>query len=423
VKRRKRLWRPIFRPPAGRRLPVDLRADRVGTHAEALPEGVAGPGFELLIRRIDASPLWTNNRVELFFDGEKTFDSMLQAISLAREEVLVESYIFKDDETGHRFLDALAGAVSRGARVRVLADAVGSFDTASAFWQEMADRKIEAHLFHPLAGRFWFQLFRDHRKILVVDRRIGFTGGMNIGDEYGSPRRRRKRGQERAWRDTHSRVEGPAAWNMAVVFSEAWLRAGGEGFDIPPIEPPQPAPTKVLVLDSRPGRGHAESASVFSATSSAARRRLWITNSYFAPGRRAVEILARAASRGVDVRLLLPGPSDVPLVRHAGHGNFARLVSAGVRIFEYGGAVLHAKTLLADDFVSIVGSTNLDFRSFRFNAECNLVVLDEGAAASLASAFERDLETSGEITAEGWRARSPLHKLGDRLARLLSPLL
>lgn len=417
--RTRRRWRAILRPPVGHRLPRELRAVRVGSMAGALPLGLRDPGFEVLLRRIDAAPIWTNNRVELFVEGERTFDAMLEAISSAREEVLVESYIFKDDQTGHRFLDALATAVSRGVRVRVLADAVGSFDTAAAFWREMGDRGISARLFHPLTARFWNHFFRDHRKILVVDRRIGFTGGMNIGDEYGSPRARKAR----VWRDTHSRVEGPASWDMAVVFSEAWLRAGGEPFLIPPLEPPPPGGSRVLVLDSRPGRGHEESASVLAAVAGGARRRLWIANSYFAPRPAAVAILAEAARRGADVRLLLPGPTDVPLIRHAGHGRFTRLLEAGVRIFEYQRAVLHAKTLVADDFVAVVGSTNLDFRSFRFNAECNIVVLDESVAGSLSEAFERDLAESHEILRSSWGARGLLHRAYDAVACRLSPFL
>lgn len=391
----------------------------MGTLAEALPGGLRDPGFEILLRRIDAAPVVSNNRVKLFFDGEDTFRSMVGAVSEARQEVLVESYIFKADATGRRLLEALGAAADRGVRVCVLADALGSFDTASAFWKEMSDRGIEARLFHPLSGRFWFQIFRDHRKILVVDRRVGFTGGMNIGDEYGSPRSR----EPRTWRDTHSRVDGPAAWEMAIVFSEAWHRAGGKRNELPPLDPPPPGGTRVLVLDSRPGRGHAESASVLAAIAGAACRRLWITNSYFAPGRGAIEILARAAARGVDVRLLLPGKSDVELVRHAGHGSFARLLEAGARIFEYQAAVLHSKTLVADDAVTVVGSSNLDFRSFRLNAECNLVVLDDETGPLMVEAFEKDLGSSVEITRKSWDRRGWFHRAGDAVARLLSPLL
>jgi cardiolipin synthase len=180
---------------------------------------------------------------------------------------------------------------------------------------------------------------------------------------------------------------------------------------------------KTLVLDSRPGRGYAETASVLAAVVGACRQRLWVTNSYFAPRRNAIDVLGRAAQRGVDVRLLLPGISDVPLVRHAGHGYFEQLLASGVRIFEYQPAILHAKTLVADDYVTVVGSSNLDFRSFHFNAECNVLILDEETAQATASAFEHDLAGSVEIQLDQWRKRSVAHRFGDALARCLSPLL
>jgi cardiolipin synthase len=417
--RTRRRWRPVLRPRAGRRLPRELRAESVARTAAGLTEGLRDSEFERLLSRIEQSPILPQNEVQVFFKGEATFDAMLQDIGGAREEVLVESYIFKDDGTGRKFLEALAAAAARGVAVRVLTDAIGSFETKAGFWREMEARGIDARLFHPLSARFWNQLFRDHRKILVVDRKTGYTGGMNIGDEYGSPRR--KKGK-RVYRDTHSRVRGPAAWEMATVFCEAWTRAGGEPFQLTSLEPPAPGGTRVLVLDSRPGRGHAESASVLAAIAGGVRRRLWITNGYFAPRARAIRLLLDTAGRGVDVRLLLPGLSDVPLVRHAAHGYYSELLPH-VKIFEYQGAVLHAKTLVADDLVSVVGSTNLDFRSFRFNAECNLVIFDEPAAKALAAAFEADLRGSREITPEARASRGFLHRTADALARKLNFLL
>jgi cardiolipin synthase len=247
---------------------------------------------------------------------------------------------------------------------------------------------------------------------------------MNIGEEYGSWRRRRAKAGE-TWRDTHVRVRGPAAWEMAVVFSEGWRHAGGSAFEMEPLpaEAVEAPGVRVLVLDSRPQRGQAESAAVMAALAAAARRSLWITNAYFAPGRRALEVLGEAAERGVDVRLLLPGKSDVPLARRAGHGYFGALLERGVRIFEYQPAILHAKTLVADGRVSLVGSTNLDFRSFLFNAECDLLMMDAPTGALMEKAFLTDLENSAEILLPDWRRRSWPKRIGDRVARWLSPLL
>ena len=420
--RRARQFRPVLHPRAGVKLPPELRAGSVGRIAGALPLGVEDPAFELLLRRIDRGPILGGNRIEVFTRGVDAFASMQAAVLAAGREIVLESYIFKDDSTGRLFLEEAAAAARRGVSVRVMADAAGSLGTRARFWHEMESHGIEVRLFNPLFRRFWwFQPFRDHRKIVVVDRRTAFTGGMNIGEEYGSPRTR----PGQVWRDTHVRVEGPAAWEMAVVFAEAWTRAGGRPFDIEPLPAEEAvAPgARTLVLDSRPGRGAAGSAAVLAAIVGAARRTVWITNAYFAPGRIGVEVLGEAAGRGVDVRLLLPGWTDVPLLRHAAHGYYSDLLARGVRIFEYGGKVLHAKSLVADGYASVVGSTNLDFRSFVFNAECNLVVLGHETGARMEEIFREDLESSREILPSDWRRRRVPHRLGDRLARCLSPLL
>lgn len=408
-----------LRPAPGRKLPRELRADRIGELAAALPGGVRDPGFAGLLARIDDSYLHTVDRLELFVDGERAMASASAAIEAAEHEILIESYILRDDGTGLELKDRLAAARERGVRVCVLADAIGSFGTASRYWKELESHGVEVRLFHRLLPHPWYQFIRDHRKIVVVDRRIAFVGGMNIADEYGSSRR----APDGLWRDTHVRVEGTAAQELAVVFAEGWHRAGGRRLEFPAIEPRDDGDPRVLVLDSRPGRGHAETASVLAAILAAARRTAWITNAYFAPPRAAVRAMADAVRRGVDVRLLLPGPTDIPILRHAGHGYYEALLARGIRIFEYQPAVLHAKTLVADDYVAVVGSSNLDFRSFRYNAECNLVILDEEFAGQLAAAFETDLENAVEIDRAAWARRPLLHRWGDAAARALRAFL
>jgi cardiolipin synthase len=423
---RHRLFQPVLRPQPGRKLSPDLQGRNVVRLAESLAEGVRDAGFETLLRRIDGAPLFGGNEVEVYFRGDQAFAAMREAVAGAEKEILLESYIYKDDGTGRGFLEELAHAASRGVRVRVLADALGSAATRAEFWAEMGRRGIEHRLFNPLFEQLWYQPFRDHRKILVVDGRIAFTGGMNIGEEYGSVIKRRKKVKPGdTWRDTHVRVIGPAAWEMAVVFSEGWNRAGGSELDLQPLlaSEAEGPPPRILVLDSRFRRGQAESAAALAATVGAARHHVWITNAYFAPGWAAVRILGRAARRGIDVRLMLPGRTDVPIARHAGHGYYSRLLSRGVRIFEYNASILHAKTLVADGYVSVVGSTNLDFRSFLFNAECDLMVLDERTAGRMAAAFEEDMKHAVEIHRPEWRRRSLLHRMGDRMARWLAPFL
>ncbi len=410
---------PTLRPHAGRKLPPELRAERVGILAGALREGVADPGFEDLLARIDESVFRPADRVDVYFQGEKAFDAMLADVAEASAEVLLESYILKDDETGRRFQRVLCAAARRGVRVRVLADALGSFSTRSVFWSELRQAGIETRLYHPLGVPLRFLKFRDHRKILVVDRRIAYTGGMNIGNEYGSS----LLPSEGVFRDTHARVEGQTAWEMAIVFREGWLRAGGSALPLGPLEPGTGPGPRVMVLDSRPGRGARETAASFAAIVGAARRRLWITVAYFAPRPRVLRILGGAARRGVDVRLLLPGRSDVRLVRHCGHGFFSSLLSRGVRLFEYQPAILHAKTFVADGKAAVIGSSNLDFRSFERNAECNFAILDETVGAAMEVQFEKDLAESVEIVHPAWKRRGWLHRAGDAGARRLAPLL
>ena len=403
----------------GRRLERPLRASRVVVVADALAGGVQDPGFQPLLSRIHGSPFHAGNRVEVFVDGQKAFAAMLSAVGGAKSEVLLESYILKDDPTGQDFRRELTRAASRGVVVRVLADGFGSMQTRAQFWDDLRRHGVEARLYHPLGFPLRHLKFRDHRKILVADRGVAFTGGMNIGDEYGSSRLPRNE----VYRDTHARVEGPAAREMAGVFEEGWSRAGGAPIGLERRSPTAAPGAQVLVLDSRPGRGSEQAAAVLAAIVGAARKTLWLTTAYFAPRTRALAILGSAASRGVDVRLLVPGRTDVRLVRHAGHGFFSGLLSRGVRIFEYQPAILHAKTLVADGLVSVIGSSNLDFRSFELNTECNFVIVDAPTGKRMEAAFLEDLTRSEEIRHEAWRRRHPLHRLGDSVARRLAPLL
>lgn len=413
-------WLPRVIPRPGRRLPLRYRAPRVHLLAEGLGGGLADPEFKALLGKIDGRMPYGDNHLTIYTKGAAAFAAMHHELERAEREILLESYIFSDDGTGRGMCAALAAAARRGVRVSVLVDAVGSAATRRAFWTEMAGQGIEVRRFHPLLPDLLRHPFRDHRKILVIDRRVAFTGGMNIADEYGSSHHR----SGGPWRDSHVRAEGPVAWELAVVFAESWRKARGSALKLAPLAcPPGSSGSEVLVLDARPNRGHAESAAVFAAIVAAARERVSVTNAYFAPKRIAIEVLGRAARRGVEVRLLLAGRTDVPLVRHAGHGFFAALLAEGVRIFEYQPAVLHAKSLVADGRVSMVGSTNLDFRSFTFNGECNLVVLDPKVAAVMDEAFAEDLTNSQEIRPGPWSRRPLLHKLGDRAARLLTPLL
>jgi cardiolipin synthase len=439
-----------------RRLQAPLRA---WAAARVLDAGVRDVAFRSLVQRIDDAPLHAAPPVHLLPDGAQAFARMLEAMASAREEILLETYIMRDDRLGASVQAALATAAQRGVRVYVLADAVGSIATADRFWNLLEKSGVQVRHFH----NFWHHPFealrRDHRKLLVIDRTIGFTGGMNIGEEYGSSIRQR----HDAWRDTFVELHGSVARELAAVFAEGWDRA--RGAPLPGLEyvswsegivrpagarpfgaralqtvvkrtmakrrrgrrvrresaaplPPDDAQATAFVIDPRPGRGQREMLSVLAALVGGARERIWITTPYFAPPTQALRLLVLAAQRGIDVRLLLPSArTDVALVRHAAHGTYGTLLRAGVQLFEYQRATLHAKTLVVDGHASLIGSSNLDFRSFWLNAECNLLCFDDASAQALEHSFTHDLHASNEVTLQHWTGRSLGHRLLDVAAR------
>lgn len=417
--RRKPFWRPMLRPAALRKLPPDLYPQAVYKHAGKLERGLQGRAYETLIRRIDQSPFHRDTRATPFFAGGAAFEAMLDAINAARYEVLVEAYVLRGDDTGRAFLAALKTAVRRGVDVKVLADAFGSSRTRRQFWGLMKRSGSRIRLFRgPHYAPLSLLPVLDHRKLLVVDRKVAFTGGMNIADEY-----RYGRPGDTAWRDTHVMLRGGVVWELAVIFAESWVAAGGDPMHFEGLSPERGGGVSALVLDSRPGRGMNEVFSAYAATLGAARERVWITNAYFAPGRRMLHMLKDTARRGVDVRLLVPGFCDIPIIRTATQGYYRELLRAGVKIFEYLPSVLHAKTLVADGRVGLIGSTNFDFRSFNFNAECNVLFHNDDLARQMEAAFTKDLENALPVTMEVWHARPLKTRMLAWLARKVAPLM
>jgi cardiolipin synthase len=415
-----------LRPLDRGRLPRALQADRAWAFARGLAGGTRDPDFPALVQRIDGSPWHPLESIAVYEDGPASFAALLEALAGAREEILFEMYILRDDRIGARLGAELRAAAARGVRVRVLADAVGSIGTSRAYWRALRAAGIAVRLFHPWWHSPRHAWRRDHRKIIVADRAVAFVGGMNIGEEYGTHEVTRGPGP---FRDTFARVTGAVTAELTAVFAEGWERAGGEPLAGARPVPhaislaPVPESGRVLILDARPGRGQPETIAVLAALVGAARERLWITTPYFAPPDGGLTILADAAARGVDVRLLLPGRSDVPLLRHAAHGAYTQLLRAGVRVFEYEAAVLHAKTMVCDGHLAVLGSANLDFRSLWFNAECNLLLADTATAGTFEQQFLADLRGSREISLTAWRRRGLLHAAGDAVARGLRALL
>lgn len=359
------------------------------------------------------------HRVALLRDGEQAFPAMLEAIHGARSTICLETYILRSDRTGERFAEALIERASAGVEVNVIYDAWGS-RVSGAYLRRLHEGGVRTLAYHPIAfdgriGRMLNRLVRrDHRKMLVVDKRVGFTGGLNVADDYASVA-----DGGGGWRDTHIRLEGPAVFELLSYFLSVWRKQGGAPIDGPRYthEGRRPDP-KVRVLGNGPRRDRKFIRDAYLSAIDRAKRRILITNAYFIPTARMMKALKNAAKRGVAVELLLAGTTDLPAARFAGHTYYAALLQAGVRIFEWYGRVLHSKTAVVDGKWGTVGSTNLDTLSFRTNLEINTVFEDEGLAWVMERMFDEDLEQCVEVHLEEWRRRPWHHRLVSWVASL-----
>ena len=381
-----------------------------------------------LATRLDAGPPERARALSLYADGDSCYRAILEAVATARDHVHAEYYIFEPDGTGARFRDALAGAARRGVRVRLLCDAAGSARLSRRFLAPLLSAGGRFARFNPVLHQRLGQRianFRTHRKIVVVDGRVGFTGGINVSDDHS-----RAASGEEAWRDTHLRVEGAAVHGLQATFLENWSfatrRSGWEG-SLDELRrrffPPDEGGAEVVqVVSSGPDQETPAIEALYFAALAGARERAWITTPYFVPGEPLCEALASAALRGVDVRLLLPRRTDSRLVDAAGRTFHDELAAAGVRIYLYGPPMVHAKTCVVDGDLAIVGSANLDHRSMRLNFEVVAAIYGGPTIAALAGLFEGDL---ARARAKTWReAEEPWgRRLFASAARLLAPQL
>ncbi|MDP9108521.1 MAG: cardiolipin synthase [Pseudomonadota bacterium] len=371
------------------------------------------------------SPLIAGNKVDLLYDGPQTMNAMLTAIGEAHDNINLETYIFDQDELGLRFADLLIAKQRAGVDVNIMYDSVGTIGTPNGFFERMKAagiRMIAFNPINPLKGltRLDFNN-RDHRKLLVVDGKIAFTGGVNISATYARSsifRSKSGGGEKTGWRDTHLRIEGPAVAALQVIFIEGWeSQAAGEMADRMYFPVLSNAGDRVVrVLGSTPTSDH-EIYKAYLLAMQQASKSIHVTSAYFVPDRQIIQALKQAAQRGVDVKLVLSGVTDSGLVLHAGQSFYDELLSAGVKIYQLKISVLHAKTAVIDSAWSTVGSTNLDMRSFLLNNEVNVVVLGDAFGANMESAFAEDLRDSNEITAESWRNRALSDRLKEFAAR------
>lgn len=419
----RRLKRQRFRRLRSRRR-SRVRAS-IARLKEKVPE--APERLHQVVKLVTAStnfPVSTADQVELLVGGAATFDSIMQAVRQATHSIHLEYYILEPDQTGRALIGLLCEKARAGVAVRLLVDALGSKNLTRQHYLCLEEAGAEFALFHPTKfGRRVRPVinFRSHRKIVVIDGRIGYTGGVNITDEED------KRILPEAYHDVHVRLQGPAVNWLQTVFLEDWSYAldyarKSEPDDLDDLLPELPDGEQVVqIMASGPDSDMEAIHRVHVSAIHAAHKRLWLTTPYFVPTEAAMLALTNAALRGVDVCILVPEKSDSKIVTAAARSYFDELIRCGVKVFEYHRSMLHSKTMVVDDLVGIIGTANFDNRSFRLNYEVCAVVYGEAFAGKLEQQFLQDLQHARRV---GYaRPQSFWQRLGDSLARLCSPLL
>jgi len=423
--------------------PVQLEGARgplPASQSKAILDGLESRGQDTNIfdrhlaleEAIVGSPLTTGNQVLLLQDGPATYQAMFAAIMAAHDHINMETYILDDDEVGQRFARALIAKQQQGVQVNLIRDSVGTIDTPAAFFQQLTDsgvRVLEFNPVNPLVARQEWELNqRDHRKLLIVDGRTAFLGGINISGVYsGGSFRRGSQAKPSsvtdagiAWRDTDLQLQGPVVAELQKLFLATWENQKGQPLAAKNYFPPPERAGRQVVraIGSSPDEPYSLIYATLLSAIGSAETSVRLTNAYFVPDPQLLAALETAARRGVDVTLILPSQTDSWLVFHAGRGYYARLLRAGVKIYERRGVILHSKTALIDGVWATVGSTNLDWRSFLHNYELNAVVLGTEFGSQVQAMFAKDLAASDQITLEQWERRSLGLRLKESFARV-----
>jgi len=374
---------------------------------------------------VTGSPLIAGNQVTLLFDGPQTMTAMMSAIRNAKDHIHLETYIFDQDELGLEFAKLLIEKRHAGVEVNIIYDSVGTIGTPQSFFDNLQAAGIQLLAFNPInPARLqgpWSPNRRDHRKILIVDGEIAFTGGVNISATYANSSLFRSKSKDHSkvgWRDTHLQITGPAVAALQWVFLDTWLNASDKKLPeknyFPTLK--NQGNKMVRVLASEPESNPAIYKAYLLAIQEA-KDSIHITSAYFVPDAQILKALIAAAKRGVDVKIIMPGVTDSGLVFHAGQSFYNEMLTGGIKVYELNIAVLHAKTAVIDQVWSTVGSTNIDTRSFLHNKEVNVVVIDTEFATAMENAFKEDLRLSTEVTLDTWQKRPQMNKLKEWLAR------
>ena len=427
---------PDLARPAGP--PAQLEGARgplSAAQSKAILAGLAGRGqptdiFErhlAIEEAIVGSPLTTGNEVLLLQDGPATYRAMLAAIEAARDHINMETYILDDDEVGQRFAQALMAKQQQGVQVNLIRDSAGTRGTPQAFFDKLAATGIRVLEFNPLnplvARKAWELNQRDHRKLLIIDGRTAFLGGINISSVYSggsfSQKSRTRPDGSLAWRDTDLQLRGPVVAELQKLFIATWQAQKGIPLASKDYFPPPDNAGRQVVraIGSSPEEPYSLIYATLLSALGSAETSVHLTNAYFAPDPQLLAALEAAAGRGVDVKLILPSQTDSWLVFHAGRNYYERLLRAGVKIYERRGVILHSKVALIDGVWATVGSTNLDWRSFLHNHELNAVVLGTEFGNQVQAMFAKDLAESDAITLERWQQRSLDLRVKELFAR------
>ena len=378
-------------------------------------------GMDHLASRLDAYPLTHGNAVTFFNEGTPFFEDLFAAVQAARHHIHIEIYIYEYDEIGRKLLEMLARKAREGVQVRLLYDAVG---TRGLWWwrlRELREAGGKAEDFLPvsvLRRRFRINL-RNHRKIIVIDGKLAYTGGMNIGCDYAS------QGRLGHWRDTMLRIEGPAVESLQSTFAEDWSFACGEqarGDEFEKFEP-KAGDIAMQVIESGPDQDLKSIREIYFAAVLKARKKLWITTPYYVPDAGLRDAMRLAGLSGIEVKLIIPLHADHFTVHYATQYYLPELLDAGVQVYTYKKGFIHAKVLIADGEWASVGTANFDIRSLALNFEVNCLIYSQSKIAELEAAFERDLQDSERIDPAAFARRPLSSKLAENFCRLFSPIL
>jgi cardiolipin synthase len=379
---------------------------------------LADPTFERCMAHLLGPPLVSGNRVRTLLNGDEIFPAMLDAVRAAEHSITFETYIYWSGKIGREFSEALAERARAGVRVHVLLDWVGSKQLDQSAIERMIEAGVDVEKYRPLR---WYNLSRvnsrTHRKILVVDGKLGFIGGVGVADLWLGHAQ-----DPEHWRDTHFQVEGPVVAHLQAAFADNWTKTHADVLNEADYFPELSKAGELCaqVFMSSPREGGDSARLMYLLSIAAARQRILIANSYFVPDDLCVQRLVDAKRNGVSVEIIVPGKYiDTKITRRASRSRWQPLLEAGIAIFEYQPTMFHCKVMVIDDCWTSVGSTNFDNRSFRLNDEANLNVLDKDFASEQAAIFERDKQRSRQITLEQWRRRPWREKAVERLAGLL----